>query len=171
MRLQLALGLVIATSAVVHADGVVSARGVYYKEKATRVVQPMLDGMFEVGARGLVNAHFLVDAITSASQSAGAENAEPFTENRVEGGIGYTHLVDDVLDGMRVGGTARYSSESDYKSFTATARAEVDLAEKNTTLGLGLGYGRDEISGGTESGLAQVMLQCEPDVTEQPECL
>ena len=171
MRLQLALALVTATSAVVSADGTISARGVYYKEKATRVVQPMLDGMFEVGARGLVNAHFLVDAITSASQSAGAANATAFTENRVEGGAGYTHLVDDILDGARIGGSLRYSTESDYKSFTVTARGEVDLAEKNTTLGLGGGYGRDTISGGAEGGLGQLMLQCEPGLAEQPECL
>jgi hypothetical protein len=170
MRLQLALAIVALTSAAARADGTLSARGVYYKEKATRVVQPMLDGLFEIGARGLVNAHFLVDAITSASQSAGAVNAEPFTENRVEGGAGYTHLIDNVLDGARVGGNVRYSTESDYKSLYIGARGEVDLAEKNTTLGLGGGYGRDTISGGAEGGLGQIMLQCEPGAPDEAEC-
>ena len=171
MRLQLALAFVVVTTATsAHADGTLSARGVYYKEKATRVVQPMLDGMFEVGERGLVNGHFLVDAITSASQSAGAVNAAAFTENRIEGGLGYTHLL-DVLDGARLGATAKYSKESDYKSLFVGARAEVDLAEKNTTLGLGGGYGHDVISGGAEGGLGQIMLVCEPGTVEKPECL
>ena len=169
MRLQL-VALVVAMSSAAHADGSLSARGVYYKEKATRVIQPMLDGMFEVGERGLVNGHFLVDAITSASQSAGAVNAAAFTENRVEGGLGYTHLF-DVLDGARVGGSAKYSTESDYRSLFVGGRGEVDLAEKNTTLGLGGGYSRDVVSGGAQGGLGQIMLQCEAGGVEMPECL
>lgn len=173
MRLQLAvgvaLGAALAMASAAQADGSLSARGVYYKEKATRVVQPMLDGMFEVGERGLVNGHFLVDAITSASQSAGAVNAAAFTENRLEGGLGYTHLV-DVLDGARVGANAKYSTESDYKSLFFGVRGEVDLAEKNTTLGIGGGYGNDTISGGAEGGLGQIMLECEKGGVEQPEC-
>jgi len=130
----------------------------------------MLDGMFEVGQRGLVTGHFLVDAITSASQSAGAVNAAPFTENRVEGGAGYTHLIDDVFDGLRVGGNARYSTESDYRSIFVGARAEADLAQKNTTIGVGGGYGRDTITGGAQGGLGQIMLACEPGAPERPEC-
>ncbi len=51
----------------------------------------MLDSLFEAGARGLVDAHFLADAITSASTSAGSVGAEPFTEIRYQGGGGYTH--------------------------------------------------------------------------------
>lgn len=170
MRLQLALVLAIAMSPAAFADGQLSARGVYYKEKATRVIQPMLDGAFEVGERGLVNGHFLVDAITSASQSAGAVNAAAFTENRVEGGLGYTHLV-DLLDGARLGVNGKYSTESDYKSLFLGGRGEVDLAEKNTTLGIGGGYGRDVVSGGAEGGLGQIMLQCEAGGVEMPECL
>ncbi|MBA3395143.1 MAG: DUF3570 domain-containing protein [Deltaproteobacteria bacterium] len=177
MRLQLAvvaLGLAVTApgflaSSVARADGSISARGVYYKERATRVVQPMLDAMFEVGERGLVNGHFLVDAITSASQSAGAVEAEPFTENRYEVGFGYTHLL-DAADGMRLGAVGKYSTESDYVSFYVGLRAEVDLAQKNTTLGIGGGVGNDTISGGPASGLAQLMLQCAPGEVVTTEC-
>ena len=175
MRLQLALAACLAAGAA-YADGTVTARGVYYKEKATRVVQPMLDGMFEVGAHGLVNAHFLVDSITSASQSAGAVNAKQFTENREEGGLGYTHAIEapfgdeSIVDGIRVGGEGKYSTESDYKSFYIGARGEMDLAEKNTTVGAGFGYGHDKVSGGASGGLGQIMLQCKQGEPDQPEC-
>jgi hypothetical protein len=129
----------------------------------------MLDTMLDVGQRGIVNGHFLVDAITSASQSAGANNAEPFTENRIEGGLGYTHLL-DVADGLRLSADGKYSTESDYKSYWVGGRGEIDLAEKNTTIGAGFGYGHDRISGGTESGLGQIMLQCNRGEPDQPEC-
>src|SRR5205814_1980996 len=129
-----------------------------------RVMQPMLDGAFEAGERGLVTAHLLVDAITSASQSSGAVNAAPFNEQRYEGGAGYAHQ----LDGWKLGGEAKYSSESDYKSLFVGARSEIELAQKNTLLGLGGGLGQDTISGGPASGLAQLMLQCSQSAPETP---
>jgi hypothetical protein len=171
MRLQLAIAvgsaLALALAAApTHADGTLAVRGVYYKERATRVMQPMLDGAFEAGERGLVTGHLLVDAITSASQSSGAVNTEPFTEKRHEGGIGYTHQG----DGWKVGGDTKYSSEPDYTSFYLGARGELELAQKNATVGVGGGLGRDTISGGPASGLAQLMLQCKLGAPETPEC-
>ena len=99
MRLQLAIGraVILAVLGVAlaaspaPADGTLTARGVYYKERATRVMQPMLDGMFDVGVHGIVTAHFLIDAITSASASSGAADSAAFTERRYEGGLGYAH--------------------------------------------------------------------------------
>jgi hypothetical protein len=175
MRLQLVAIVAAAAAAAIaagaagqaRADGTLAMRGVYYKERATRVMQPMLDGAFEAGERGLVTGHLLVDAITSASQSAGALNTEPFTERRYEMGIGYAH----ALEGFRLGADARYSTESDYKSVYFGGRGEIELAQKNTILGLGGGLGYDTISGGPASGLAQLMLQCDSDVAiESPEC-
>jgi hypothetical protein len=171
MRLQLALivavGLaptVIAPSLAV-ADGSLSVRGVYYKERATRVMQPMLDGVFEVGARGLVTTHFLVDAITSASASAGAAGATAFTERRYEAGAGYTHQ----LDRLKLGGEAKYSTESDYRSVYVGARGELELNQKNTVLGLGGGVSRDTIGTSTGGGLGMLTLDCKPGDT-QSEC-
>jgi hypothetical protein len=165
-RIAIATLAIAAATGPARADGTVAMRGVYYKERATRVMQPMLDAMFEVGQRGLVTGHLLVDAITSASASSGAVNTEPFTENRYEAGAGYAHQ----MTGWKVGGEAKYSSEPDYKSFYVGARGELELAQKNTILGLGGGFGRDTISGGPGSGLAQLMLQCEPEAPETPEC-
>ena len=174
MRLQLALAAfvaAVATSGTAVADGSVTARGVYYKERATRVMQPMLDGVFEVGSRGLVDMHFLVDAITSASASAGAADAVAFTENRYEVGAGYAHAFDDLsIGGLKLGGDAKYSTESDYKSIYGGVRGELELAQKNTTLGLGGGISYDTISAGSAGGLAQPTIECELGEMEQTEC-
>jgi hypothetical protein len=157
MRLQLVIAAaLLALTATAAADGEVSVRGVYYKERATRVVQPMLDGKFDVGTKGIVTAHFLVDAITSASASSGADNAMPFTEKRYEGGVTYTHELDD----LRLSGSGKYSTESDYVSIFGGLRGEYDLAQKNTVLGLGIGVSRDTISAGSAQGLAQPMIEC-----------
>ena len=84
MRLQLvaAASLVLLTTTPAWADGTLAVRGVYYKERATRVMQPMMDAIFDAGTHGIVTGHFLVDAITSASASSGADNSKPFTERR-----------------------------------------------------------------------------------------
>jgi uncharacterized protein DUF3570 len=158
MRLQLALLTLCVAAAPAGADGSLSMRGVYYKERATRVMQPMLDGMFDAGARGLITGHLLVDAITSASSSSGADNAQAFTEKRYEAGIGYTH----TLDLMKVGAETKYSKESDYKSFYVGARTEAELAQKNTTLGIGGGISLDTVSAGAAQGIAVPTLACEP---------
>ena len=131
--MQLSAKLVVALVAIgsVHstssADGTLTMRGVYYKERSTRVVQPMLDGMFEVGLRGLFTGHLLVDAITSASASSGAAAAAAFTERRFEGGAGYAQEFDgpedSILDVFRLGASTRVSREPDYRSLYATVLA------------------------------------------------
>jgi hypothetical protein len=172
MRLQLGLALLLASSALAHADGELTVRGVYYKERSTRVVQPMLDGMFEVGTRGLFTGHLLVDAITSASASSGAAPATPFTENRYEGGAGYGHELDgpdgSFLDVVRLGAQGKVSSEPDYKSLYIGVRAEAEVAQKNATLSLGAGVSSDTIdASGTQntSGLSGgIKLMCPGDM-------
>jgi hypothetical protein len=174
MRMQLRAGhfiasvvLLVAATAAAHADGTVTMRGVYYKERSTRVMQPMLDAMFDAGTRGLVDAHLLVDAITSASASSGAAAAQPFTERRYEGGAGYTREIDgpdgSYLDLVRLGGTAKVSREPDYRSLYLGARAEAEIAQKNAVVSLGGGLASDEIdaSGVQSGGLAGgIKLMC-----------
>ena len=168
MRLQLvsAALVLLPLVATARADGTLEARGVYYKERSTRVMQPMLDGMFEIGARGLVNAHFLVDAITSASTGSGAAGPA-FTERRYEGGGSYTRELDgpiEWIDKIRIGGEGKYSTESDYTSLYVGARLELDVAQKNSVLGLGGGYSSDTVSNGAAQGpMGGPQLQC--DVT------
>lgn len=128
-------------------------RGFYYKESATRVVQPMVDGSFEAGENGSVEAHMLVDAITSASVASGAA-AMAFTERRYEAGGTYSHEIDDIT----VSGFGRYSSEPDYKSAFAGVSGLVALASQNTTLGLAVARGTDDISNaGAQGGMGEAI--------------
>jgi hypothetical protein len=169
MRLQLrrvTLVVVLVAAGTARADGTLSMRGVYYKERSTRVMQPMLDGMFETGARGLVTGHLLVDAITSASASSGAAAAQAFTERRYEGGLGYAHELsgpqDSFLDVLRVAGEVKYSSEPDYQSMYSGLRAEAEVAQKNATVGIGGGIAIDEINNeGAQSPMGGPLLRCD----------
>lgn len=169
MRLQLSVALVasLATS-VAHADGTLSMRGVYYKERSTRVMQPMLDGMFEIGSRGLLTGHMLVDAITSASASSGAAAAEPFTERRYEVGLGYAHELDGpedtILDVIRIAGEGKISREPDYRSLYAGVRVEAELAQKNAVVSLGGGLSLDKLNNeGLQSAMGGPELLCDND--------
>lgn len=127
--------------ALARADGELTVRGAYYKERSTRVAQPMLDARFDAGENGELRAHMLVDSISSASVAAGAAGT-PFDEKRYEAGASYQHS----LDVLRIGGGARGSSEPDYKSAFAHLRGEIDLAQRNTVVGLNVAGGRDTVS-------------------------
>ncbi len=149
MRLQLkllAFAAVCLLPVPVHADGEVQLRGVYYREKATKVIQPMVDMKMDLGDNTRVDAHLLLDAITAASPVR-------FEEKRFEGGGGLLHRLGD----FQVGFFGRYSYEPDYRSVFGGLRGSVDLAQKNTTLGLALALGDDDISNGGAGGIGQGM--------------
>jgi hypothetical protein len=172
MRLQLgaaalaASALVLAARHPARGDGTLTARGVYYKERSTRVMQPMLDGMFDAGTHGVVTGHFLVDAITSASASSGAADAAAFTERRYEGGLGYAHELGDLT----VAGDAKYSTESDYESIYGGARAQLALGQKNTVLGLGFGLSLDTVSAAAAQGPSMPTLRCDASRPNATSC-
>lgn len=169
MRLQLtvvAAGAALAIAAPGRGDGTLAVRGVYYKERATRVMQPMLDAIFDAGTHGIVTGHFLVDAITSASASSGAVNATPFNEVRYEGGAGYTR----ELGALTLGADARFSTESDYRSIYGGLRAQLELGQKNTVLGLGVGFSSDTVSAAAAQGPAMPTLRCDDAHLAEPEC-
>ncbi len=157
--LGLAVVSLLAAAGAARADGSVTLRTVYYKETATRVEQPMLDSMFDVGTHGLLTAHLLVDAITSASAGSGAANAAAFTEHRYEGAAGYLHQ----LDHLRLGGDFKYSTESDYRSVYFGGRAELDLAQKNLVLAGGGGVSLDRVSAAAAQGPSMPTINCRPN--------
>jgi Protein of unknown function (DUF3570) len=136
-----AMSMALAAERPAAADGEVTLRGAYYKERSTRVAQPMLDARFDVGESGELAGHVLLDSISSASVAAGAAG-QAFAENRYEVGAAYLHR----LGKLRLGGGTRLSSEPDYQSALVHLRGEIDLAERNTTLALNLAGGRDSVS-------------------------
>jgi hypothetical protein len=171
MRLQLATvvaGLVslAVAAAPARADGSLAVRGVYYKERATRVMQPMLDGMFDAGVHGVVTGHFLVDAITSASASSGAADATAFTERRYEGGLGYAH----ELGAITVGADAKYSTESDYQSIYGGGRLQIELNQKNTVVGFGGGVSWDKVEAAAAQGPSMPTLRCDAANPAETSC-
>jgi len=168
MRLQLAVaaGVALAAATPARGDGTLTARGVYYKERATRVMQPMLDAMFDAGNHGIVTGHFLIDAITSASASSGAADAAPFTERRYEAGLGYAHELGSVT----VAVDAKGSTESDYRSLYLGARAQAELGQKNTVLGLGGGISCDTVSAAAAQGPSMPTLRCDAEHPTEKDC-
>jgi hypothetical protein len=152
--------LLTAASGAAHADGQVTLRTAYYKETATRVEQPMLDGIFDVGTKGILTAHLLVDAITSASAGSGAANAAAFTERRYEAAIGYTHQLQRFLS---LGGDFKYSTESDYRSIYFGGHGSLDLAQKNFVLTGGLGISADRVSAAAAQGPSMPTINCTPN--------
>jgi hypothetical protein len=168
MRLQLAVtaSLLLVAAAPARGDGTLAVRGVYYKERATRVMQPMLDAMFDAGSHGIATGHFLVDAITSASASSGAANAAPFTEQRYEGGAGYAHEFGALTAAI----DAKFSTESDYRSWYLGLRGQLDLNQKNTVLGLGAGVSLDTVSAAAAQGPSMPTLRCDAANPARTEC-
>ena len=131
----------------------ITLRSAYYKEKSTRIFQPMIDGNFEIGEKGDLSTHALVDVITSASAAAGAAEVA-FTEKRYELGASYSH----ELNHWRFTGSTRYSTEPDYLSLFAGTKAELELAERNTRIGVGLNAGYDTIdNSGSQGGIAPLI--------------
>jgi len=125
-------------------------RHAYYKESATLVQQPMVDARFDAGDGTEVQAHMLVDVITSASVAAG-QDGEEFTERRYEGGGSYQR---ELFGRLRLGAGGRYSTESDYTSLFGNVRAALDLAQRNTTIAGAFAIGRDTIGNQQGGGIS-----------------
>jgi hypothetical protein len=107
-----ALAAFIAAAGGAHADDFVTLRGAYYREPSTRVIQPTVEVERDSPTGVDVRAHFLVDAITSASVSAGTSTDAIFTEERNEAGL----LVRKRWSRGDVSASYKYSAESDYWS-------------------------------------------------------
>ncbi len=150
--MQLRLGLLVAAILITQvgtaaADGEIQLRNAYYKEGATRVIQPMLDARLDVGDDGELRPHALVDVITSASAASGAAGGVEFTEKRFEVGASYLHNLHRLV---RAGGSIRFSDEPDYTSLYIGLRGIAELADRNTTISAGGFLGSDDMddSGG-----------------------
>ena len=125
------------------AEDYVSVRGAYYRETSTRVIQPMVEVERDSPGQGVdVTAHYLVDAITSASASAGVGVDSLFTEIRNDVGLAIRKRWErtDASIGYR------YSSESDYWSHSFGGSVDHRFWGDTAQLSLALGVNLDSLT-------------------------
>jgi hypothetical protein len=137
-RAALALAALAGTATRARADDYVTVRGAYYREPSTRVIQPIVEVERDSPTGLDVKAHFLVDAITSASVAAGTVADTIFTETRNEAGLSLRKR----WSRSEVIASYRYSAESDYWSHAFTLsgaqRFWGDTARVSAALGVSL---------------------------------
>src|SRR5262245_53955137 len=124
------------------ADDYVIVRGAYYREASTRVIQPMVELHRDSPSGFDVSAHFLVDAITSASIAAGTTVDNVFTEIRDEAGL----RLRKRWDRSDLTLSYKYSAESDYWSHGLGASFGQRLWEDTATVRLSLGMTFDTMT-------------------------
>ena len=126
--------------------GSVAARGNYYWERSTRVVAPSIAASVATPVGVRVEASYLLDAITSASQATGVGDKDAaFTEkrNEVQAGTGYElDLGSAQLD---LSARGRFSKEPDYLSRGLGFGAALSLDQRNTVLHLNGYYIEDDV--------------------------
>lgn len=140
-RLFIVVSSLLATSPAL-AQGALTLRGNYWRDRNTRVVQPAIELSKELPSGTVLGAHYLLDAITSASVAAGVIRDQPFTELRNEAGFSVGQRLGPAL----VSAAYSYSAESDYWAHTASLGVLLELFQKNTTIGGSLAYGNDRVA-------------------------
>jgi len=107
----------------------------------TTVVSPRLRGRAEVAEATNLDLVYAVDIWTSASVDVVASASEPVTEQRDEIDVAADHTFSDFV----LSAGYRYSHEPDYISHGGHIGGSLDLADKSTTLGLGLAFSADDV--------------------------
>jgi hypothetical protein len=134
-------GLLFGTAA--RAEDRVTIRGAYYREPSTRVIQPMVEITKDLPDGFDVDAHYLVDTITSASAAAGTAVDSIFTEIRNEVGLG----VGKTWARTRATLNYKYSAESDYWSHTIGGSLARRFWGDTATVALSAGVSLDQVGG------------------------
>ena len=175
MRLQLIAALLVwsrVASAQVaeQAPGKGDVKGtfaVYADDDATSVVTSVVDATVRLPIPITINAHALVDAVSSASVDVVSAATKRFTENRIEEGAAVRAGVGRATEAS-VGYT--HSAEADWQSHALEVGVSRDLASKNARLSLGYGFTHNRVGRakdpsfeamldvhGAQVGLAQVL--------------
>ncbi len=113
-----------------HAEDSISIFGNYWKERSTRVINPMMRITKDLPDGWQVDATYLVDQITSASGAFTATD-EPFSEYRNEVRL---QVSKELMGFLTPGINGRYSTESDYTSVGIGADLGISLFQDNTVL-------------------------------------
>jgi hypothetical protein len=139
----------LATLAIGHdawAEDRVILRGNYYRERSTRVLQPLVYVTKDVpDERVTLGAGYLLDAISSASIAAGAQQVTGgdavFTEMRHE----TVGTVASRLEDWQLGASFRYSTETDYISRQLAVSVGRDILARSANVNLAYGYNFDRV--------------------------
>lgn len=137
----LALTGALLSRSTVRAEDRVTIRGAYYREPSTRVIQPVVEITKDLPNGFDITAHYLVDAITSASAAAGTSVDSIFTEIRNEVGLG----VGKTWDRTRFTLSYKYSAESDYWSHAWWASLSHTFWGNTATVGAFGGLSLDSV--------------------------
>ena len=151
MRLQLILGITALWPALARAQvrdaepGSGDAKGslaMYADSDKTTVVTSVAEGSVRLPQPVIVNAHALVDAVSSASVDVISAATTRFSENRVELGTNAQVGFSQATEG-RIGYT--HSSENDWQSHAIELGLSRELATKNAKLTIGYGFTRNYV--------------------------
>jgi hypothetical protein len=156
-----ASGATLLPRAYLRAEDRVTIRGAYFREPSTRVIQPMVEITKDLPNGFDLDAHYLVDTITSASAAAGTTVDSIFTEVRNEVGLG----VGKSWDRTRVSLSYKYSAESDYWSHALWASLARRFWGDTATIGAFGGFSLDSVGfrGRTPPCLAADGFSCPLD--------
>jgi hypothetical protein len=125
--------------------GAVAARGNYYWERSTRVVAPSTSLMLATPSGLSMDATYLVDAITSASQATGVQSDVGFTEVRHDASGGFGYEVDLGKHQLELSLRGRMSREPDYHSRGVGFGGAFSTNERTTVLRLNGYFLRDNV--------------------------
>lgn len=115
------------------------------KEEAN-VVEPMLFVEHQITEDTAINAHFVFDFWTAASDTkldgaTGASGPGRKEQSRISGNLGVRKEMGD----WELSGGVGFSSEYDYRSFNGSIGIQRSMAKDNFTIGLSLQYYKDEV--------------------------
>lgn len=175
MRLQL-IAVVVATTSIAHAQvseqesGKGDVKGtvaIYADDDDTSVVTSVVDGTVRLPVPVTLNAHALIDVVSSASVDVVSAATKRFDENRIEEGVSARAGIGQATEAS-LGYT--HSAENDWQSHAIELGVSRDLAKKNAKLSLGVGFTRNNVGRakdpnfermldvqGAQIGLAQVL--------------
>lgn len=137
LGLPAALALLVASTAT--ADDSITIYGNYYKERSTRVYEPIIRLVKDLPEEIELDATFVVDQITSASGAFTPED-RVISEFREEAIVSLRKPLDEAT---KVGVNARISYEPDYTSLRGGMDLETALIKDVTTLRIFGQYQRD----------------------------
>jgi hypothetical protein len=137
----LAAAILLAASPVapVRAEDRVTVRGAYFREASTRVIQPVVEIAKDLPNGFDIRAHYLLDAITSASVAAGTASDTIFTELRNEVGLSVRKTWDRLESTLGY----IYSAESDYWAHGIFGGASYRFWGDTATIGASAGVSFD----------------------------